>query len=65
MNAEMIITTSVVAMLDQRNVIKSKVENACQKLCEAMAIELSTTGQRYSNLESFLCGGVLRLSLFE
>ncbi|MGC9207430.1 DUF4942 domain-containing protein [Acidithiobacillus sp.] len=56
-NGEMIISASVVAMVEEREKVKAKTLAAFIGLSEAMSFEVRTTGKKYSALSSFLSGG--------
>ncbi len=56
-NGEIILTTSIVDMIKQRNSIMEKVTAAMCHLSEAVAMELSMTGNQYSMLDSFMTSG--------
>lgn len=57
MNNDMIISASIVEMLVSRDQIQAKTLAALQSISEAISLELATTLNKYSNLESFLAGG--------
>jgi hypothetical protein len=56
-SSEMILTTSILAMLESRNALREKIAQAFDGLRDAMSIEKRITGRQYSTLESFLVGG--------
>ncbi len=62
-NGEMIISASVVAMVEEREKVKAKTLAAFIGLSEAMSFEVRTTGKKYSALSSFLSGVKQRLKM--
>lgn len=56
-NGDMILTTSVKAMIESREIIREKILAGITLLDEACAIEKATSLERYSVLESFITSG--------
>ena len=57
MNADLILTTSVPAMIEARETIREKVMGAFVLLNESMSLEKTASMEQYSVLESFMSSG--------
>lgn len=54
---DLILTANLPRMIEQRGILKTKLYEALGIMSEAIAVELSATGEKYSNLASFLSDG--------